>query len=119
MSAVEDRHPPKMSTAKRLAQLRAVVESKGPPPRGWHGFRRLVLDHALCVLLARAVRVAARKWPYGRDPRGGRTHGLHWSTVWARWMRVAETNRALARYQSMVMREDRRSAKLRRLRPRL
>jgi hypothetical protein len=104
-----------MTNAERLAALRAVVESKELPPRGWHGFRRLVLEHALCVLLARAVRVRARDWSGGVELH----YGLHWRTVWARWMRVAETDRALARYQSMAMREDRRSTKLRRLRARL
>ena len=90
--------PKPRTAAERLAELRALVETAAPAELRVGYARRLWTQHALCVLCARAVRVAARGWPSGRDPRIGTTHWMPWRAVWSRWMTAAATMRALAKW---------------------
>lgn len=98
--------PKPKTAAERLAELRARVGASGQGrSRARVGMaRRLWIEHALCVLCARAVRLAARNWRDGRDPREGPTLCMPWRTVWSRWMVAAESQRALAKWHYAAMR---------------
>lgn len=103
------------SAAEHLAELRrrvgAPAKSRANERVGMA--RRLWLQHALCVLCARAVRVAARHWRDGRDSREGPTLGMPWRTVWSRWMVAAESQRALAKWHYAAMRTTGRRQRVR------